>query len=405
MKMFLIDKERQFTYDDLLYELNREHSYCPLFKSANLFAYFCNFIRAIACGRSIVLLDADTNLGEIDGIDENQVNRKVDIPAYHFELISDVVSFVKSSSSEITIFTSGTTGQPKKIVHSIGNLIRSVREGERYRNQIWGYAYNPTHMAGLQVFFQAFLNLNTLINIFNTSRSDVYYAINQYKITHLSATPTFYRLLLPFEYECLSVVRVTLGGEKSDQGVYDAICKIFPNSKINNVYASTEAGSLFAAKGDCFQIPIAIKDRIKVDGLELLIHKSLLGKSDSLQLDDEYYHSGDIIEWVDEEHGLFRFVSRKNELINVGGYKVNPGETENAIIAIKGVRQVLVFGRPNAILGNVLCAEIQLEDDIHLTELEIRNILKQQLQDYKIPRKIKFVESFLLTRTGKLKRS
>ena len=72
------------------------------------------------------------------------------------------------------MFTSGTTGQPKKVVHSIQTLTRSVRRGEKYNNQIWAYAYNPTHMAGLQVFFQAFENLNTLINVFNRTRSEIF---------------------------------------------------------------------------------------------------------------------------------------------------------------------------------------------------------------------------------------
>lgn len=255
------------------------------------------------------------------------------------------------------------------------------------------------------MFFQAFENLNTLVNVFNAGRLDVYAAIEENQITHLSATPTFYRLLLPFGRAYPSVQRVTLGGEKSDWHLYDAIGRIFPNAKINNVYASTEAGSLFAAKGDCFQIPSAIKDKFEVKDKELMIHKSLLGQSDSFEFDGDYYHSGDIIEWVDEANGLFRFSSRKNELINVGGYKVNPGETENAILSINGVRQALVFGKPNAILGNVLCAEVLLEEGAELKEVDIRKILKEHLQDFKIPRKIKFVESFSLTRTGKLKRS
>jgi acyl-coenzyme A synthetase/AMP-(fatty) acid ligase len=170
------------------------------------------------------------------------------------------------------------------------------------------------------------------------------------------------------------------------------------------VYASTEAGSLFAAKGDCFQIPSTIIDKFKVKDDELLIHKSLLGKSDSFIFDDDYYHSGDLIEWVNKESGLFRFKSRKNELINVGGYKVNPSEVEEAINALDGVKQSLVYGKANSVLGNVLCAEILLNDGASLCELDIRKALKNKLQDFKIPRRIKFVEAFTLTRTGKLKR-
>ncbi|MBF1591671.1 MAG: long-chain fatty acid--CoA ligase, partial [Prevotella shahii] len=116
-------------------------------------------------------------------------------------------------------------------------------------------------------------------------------------------------------------------------------------------------------------------------------------------------HSGDLIEWVDESVGLFKFKSRKNELINVGGYKVNPSEVEEVLNCVKGIQQSLVYGKPNSLLGNVLCAEVKLEDKSTLTELDIRQTLKDKLQDFKIPRRIKFVDNFSLTRTGKLKRS
>ena len=69
-----------------------------------------------------------------------------------------------------------------------------------------------------------------------------------------------------------------------------------------------------------------------------------------------------------------------------------------------GVKQSLVYGKANSVLGNVLIAEVQLEEWADVTELTIRRQLQNRLQDFKIPRKIKFVESFSLTRTGKLKR-
>lgn len=405
MAMFLIDNDKSYSYDDLLQSLNMSSEYCPLYKTSDIYSYFVNLIKALAASKPLVLLDSDLNPAEIDGIDENLVNVKEEIDKKSYKSMGEIVEDIQNSTSEITIFTSGTTGQPKKVLHTVATLTRSVRSGERYVGQIWAYAYNPTHMAGLQVFFQAFENLNTLVNVFNKQRSEVYELINKHNITHISATPTFYRLLLPFEQEYKTVVRVTLGGEKSDSHLYENIKKIFPEAKINNVYASTEAGSLFAAKGDCFQIPEKIRDKFEVVDDELLIHKSLLGKSDSFKFEGDYYHSGDLIEWVDKESGLFRFKSRKNELINVGGYKVNPGEVENILLSIEGVKQVLVYGKANSILGNVLCADIQLEDGVLLTDVEIKKALRSQLQDFKIPRRIKFVEQMSLTRTGKLKRS
>ncbi len=405
MTVFLVDNEKVYTYDDLLSTLNQATTYCPLLKTDNVYAYFANLIRTLTANKPLVLLDSDLSLTEIAGVDVSQVNQPQPIEQKNFATMDEVVAALQQSSSEITIFTSGTTGQPKQVIHTVGSLTRSVRLGDKYKGQVWAYAYNPTHMAGLQVFFQAFENLNTLINVFNKQRTEVYELIQKHQITHVSATPTFYRLLLPFEQAYTSVVRVTLGGEKSDPHLYQAIEKIFPSAKINNVYASTEAGSLFAAKGDCFQIPASLRHRFAVADDELLIHKSLLGRSDSFRFEGDYYHSGDLIEWVDKEQGLFRFKSRKNELINVGGYKVNPGEVENMLLAMDGIRQVLVFGKPNSVLGNVLCADIQLEAGSSLTELDIKKALRTQLQDFKIPRRIRFVEEMTLTRTGKLKRS
>ena len=401
---FLFDNGKQYSYFDLLKAINDGTTYYPYYKTSDVFTYFVNLIKALSAGQPLVLLDSDINPSEIDGLDESKVNVEEGIEPVSFQNMDEAVAAVQNSKSEITIFTSGTTGQPKKVVHSIATLTRSVRIGDRYKGQIWAFAYNPTHMAGLQVFFQAFENQNTLVNVFNQSREYVYQQIRDNGITHISATPTFYRLLLPYEQAYESVIRVTLGGEKSDQHLYDSIMKIFPNAKINNVYASTEAGSLFAAKGDCFQIPEAIRDQFKVVDEELLIHKSLLGSSESFKFTDDFYHSGDLIEWVDKDSGLFRFKSRKNELINVGGYKVNPGEVEDAIMAMDGVRQALVYGKANSILGNVLCADVRLEDGFTLTELDIKKQLASQLQDFKIPRRIKFVEEMSLTRTGKLKR-
>lgn len=403
MVNFLVNDGESYSYEELFLAIH-EDGYIPYLKTHDLFLYFSNLVKAIANDQSLILLDADLNESELDSAYLKEVNKVKPLQPTAFQSMDSLMEALRLSQSEITIFTSGTTGQPKRVIHTVQSLTRSVRMGSKYANQVWAYAYNPTHMAGLQVFFQAFENQNTLINVFNASRSEVYRRIEEYGITHISATPTFYRLLLPVEATYPSVQRVTLGGEKSDVHLYDAISRIFPSAKINNVYASTEAGSLFAAKGDCFQIPSTIIDKFKVKDDELLIHKSLLGKSDSFIFDDDYYHSGDLIEWVNKESGLFRFKSRKNELINVGGYKVNPSEVEEAINALDGVKQSLVYGKANSVLGNVLCAEILLNDGASLCELDIRKALKNKLQDFKIPRRIKFVEAFTLTRTGKLKR-
>ena len=77
---------------------------------------------------------------------------------------------------------------------------------------------------------------------------------------------------------------------------------------------------------------------------------------------------------------------------------------EVAIQDIEGVRQAMVYGKANSILGNVLCADVVLEPGFTLKELDIKKVLGTLLQDFKVPRRIKFVEEISLTRTGKMKR-
>lgn len=405
MGTFLIDNDNVYSYERLLFNINSSDSYIPLYKTCSLYDYFKNLIYALSQNKPLILIDSDLTDKELESMELSNVNCPVTTERMQIESCEELVNRVLNSKSEVTIFTSGTTGQPKKVIHSIQTLTRSVRKADRYKNQKWLFAYNPTHMAGVQVFFQAFCNENALINVFNKNRNFIFESIEKYKATHISATPTFYRLLLPADKEFGSVERVTLGGEKSSSELYQNIHKLFPNAKLNNIYASTEAGSLFVAKGESFQIPENSKDKFIIsEDHELLIHKSLLGKSENIVYSGDFYNTNDIVEWVDKDKGLFKFISRKNELINVGGYKVNPNEVEEVIYQLPEVEQVVVYGKANSVLGNILCADVCLYEGTEITELGIRQFLKDKVQDFKIPRRIKFVDSMKLTRTGKLKR-
>ena len=404
MEIFLKDADRVYTYDQLLDHINKASDFCPEFQDKNLFAYFSNLLLGLASGNDIYLVDSDFSNEELKSLALNKINEKKHLDDREYSDFKELLETIRESDAKITIFTSGTTGQPKKVTHSYASLSRAVKTGTRFADNVWGFAYNPTHMAGLQVFLQALENRNQIVNIFNLTRAEVYSAIDSNHITHISATPTFYRLLLPYEREFDSVKRITLGGEKASENLYNAIHRIFPTAKITNVYASTEAGTLFASKGSDFVFPKNRPHDFKIIDSELYIHKSLLGKSESLKLIGDFYPTGDLIEWVNEAEGLFRFKSRKNELINVGGYKINPQEVEDAIREISGVTDVYVFGKANSVLGNILCANIVKDNTSDISEIDIRKLLSEKLQDFKIPRFIKFVDKIDLTRTGKMKR-
>ena len=404
-KPFFINNQSVLTFDQLLTSIEEANTYYPCLKTKNLFDHWINFIKALIFNKPITLIDSDLQDSELAALKlDDLINIEVECPKLSIYTFSELLDLIRKSSSEIIIFTSGTTGQPKNVIHSVQSLTRSIKVSEKHRSNLWGFAFNPTHMAGIQVFFQALFNENTMVNVFGLSKDEIYTTIEIQKITHISATPTFYRLLIPPNFPLQMVERVTLGGEKASANLITNIKSIFTNAKITNIYASTEAGSLFVSDGEFFSIPDNIKSQIKFDKDEILIHESLLGKSDSLVTDNGYYRTGDLIEWVGEHGMKFRFKSRINELINIGGYKVNPNEVEEAILSFPEVAAVNVFGKQNSVLGNILCANIQLKKEQIISENTLRLELKKSLQEFKIPRRIIFVDQIELTRTGKTKR-
>jgi len=379
-------------YIELKSELNNGRVYySKAFRKTS--SFFLNLLKAIIHNIDITLIDP---INPVNGS-----NNYKEIKSIDFNSFEELKSLIKTSTAQISIFTSGTTGQPKKITHTVQNLIREVREDKKHVNSVWAFAYNPTHMAGLQVLFQALLNQNTIVDVFSKGKMEIVELIKNKKITHISATPTFYRFLLPLDQPIDSLKSVSLGGEKSDDSLINVISKSFPKAKIFNIYASTEAGTIFSSHGSNFKIKDNKLDLVKISDNELLLHCSLLGKSESLK--GEWYATGDLVEWIDQSEKIFRFLSRKNEMINVGGNKVNPHVVEEVLLKLEQIKACYVYGKPNPLLGNMICADI-VPHNSSVTDIEIKKGLKGILEPFEIPRRINFVKNLETTRTGKLKR-
>lgn len=410
-QLFFVDRKEQVckSYEDLYADIMQTTSYNMYCMKRSYYDVFRHVILSLLLDKEIVLLDADLSDEEVASLigDKALLSKSVEsIDLADIEVnIETLLKPEGHANWRITLFTSGTTGRPKRISHTFDSIVRYVKRSERHSKDIWGFAYNPTHMAGLQVFFQALFNANTIVRLFALSRNEIYELIDEYGITNVSATPTFYRLLLPVDGKTHeSVSRLTSGGEKFDERTQRELLSIFPNAKLINIYASTEAGTLFAAKGDVFEITSDQKELFKIVEGELLIHKSLLGKSESISLDDCWYRTGDLVAIESEEPLRIRFVSRKHEMINVGGYKVNPLEIEQIIREYPGVENVVVFAKANKILGNIICCDV-VTTNSSMTEKELRLFLAGRLQEFKIPRVIKFVDTLDVTRTGKIVRN
>jgi acyl-coenzyme A synthetase/AMP-(fatty) acid ligase len=395
------------SYSDFLKEINNQHQVSSFIKEENIKIFFLKFVSCILSGSDCYLIDSDFSEFEINEIlpDRNKIDSKTPC-IFNYSSLDGLMSDFVNSNSIISIFTSGTTGRPKVVQHTLLSLTNGVRIGEQYRVNRWLFAYNPTHMAGVQVFLQAFLNKNYINYVFKADKKVIFSAIEEDRITHVSATPTFYRMLLPTIKSFDSVQSIAFGGEKSDKSFYDKLKRVFPKAKIVNIYASTEGGSLFRSiENDVFEIPDRLLKLIKIENDELILHSSILGKLDGS--DELWYNTGDLVEVINWTPIQFKFISRKSELVNVGGYKVNPSEVENELQKMNSVKMCCVYGIPNSVLGNIICADIVLHNqnlDAKKLIAEIKTVLGETLQTFKIPRKINFVDIIALTRSGKVKR-
>lgn len=404
---FFIDEANKIkiSYNELLARIDTKKEINKYIYSSNIEDVVTDFVASLYYGYDVVLLDGDFTSKELTllNVTEENLNLKELIKNdKKIKNIDEVIEKIKDNINavQIAIYTSGTTGAPKKFIHPLSLLMRNIKISEKHSSDIWGFAYNITHFAGVQVFLQALMNKNPIINLFNKNLDNADMLLKKYKCTCISATPTFYRNFIFVHNEVnVNIKYATFGGEKFDNALIVKAKNKFPNAKIRNIYASTEVGSLLSGVNDSFKIPEKLKSLVKISSENhLLIHSSLLEKN---KIIDDWYDTNDIVAM--NEDGTFKILSRDSDFINVGGYKVNPEEVESCILQINGVLDVAVIGRENSVLGNILIANIRKDEKYADTELKkkILDTLKSELQYFKIPRIINFVDNIERNRSGK----
>jgi fatty-acyl-CoA synthase len=117
---------------------------------------------------------------------------------------------------------------------------------------------------------------------------------------------------------------------------------------------------------------------------------------------DGWLHSGDL--GVMDSEGFVSIVGRIKDMIIRGGENVYPREIEEVLYTYPGVQDAAVFGISDEKYGEEVCAWIQPKENTTLDEQAIRAFLKDKLAYFKMPRYVRFVESYPMTVTGKLQK-
>lgn len=115
-----------------------------------------------------------------------------------------------------------------------------------------------------------------------------------------------------------------------------------------------------------------------------------------------WLHSGDVATM--DENGYCRITGRLKDMIIRGGENIYPREIEEFLYLCPEVREAQVFGVPDRKYGEQVVAWVKLREGANLTADDINKFCKGKIADYKIPRYIKFVDSFPMTVTGKIQK-
>jgi acyl-coenzyme A synthetase/AMP-(fatty) acid ligase len=398
--------------------------------------------REALAGRNVLVrtksqLAAALLLIELDGLARRLVIAPPDLDAAHLPAVTldaeiDVVvgddagcdvglsapqphgrSDLPPHSTEWVMFTSGTTGRPKMVAHTLDGLTGAIKPSTDDALPVWGTFYDIRRYGGLQMLLRALVGGGSMIlSSAEEGVGDFLARLGACGVTHLSGTPSHWRkALMSPALHAISPRYVRLSGEIADQAVLDALAAAFPGAPVGHAYASTEAGVGFEVDDGLEGFPAAYLDRagevrMKVEDGTLRIRSNRIasgyvGSAETLHDADGFVDTGDLVE---RRGDRFYFMGRRSGVINVGGLKISPEEVEAVINRHPAVRMSLVKGRRSPITGAIVVADVVAEPSDEALRDELLALCRAALPPFKAPTAIRFVDQLAVTPGGKLER-
>jgi acetyl-CoA synthetase len=342
----------------------------------------------------------------------------------------------------ILLFTSGSEGEPKGVLHAHKILIG--------RTEIFKYMTYPLEdneiiwdiadwgwMAGM--FYGPFpaMRLKIPFLLFRPKKFDpilVVEFMENFGVTTAFIPPSALRSIFsevkPDKLRKLKLKRILSAGESVGQALHD-MAKDILKIPITEFYSQTEAGPLITnspyffpvISGSCGKVPPGLKvgifdenlQEIKEEGQgEVWVRFSaplvMLGyfrEGFGQKLVDGWYKTGDVL--YRDKDGYFFYVGRKDYIIKTSGYRISPEEIERAILSLNFVESCVVIPKKDDMKGYIVRAVVVLKDnqknqDKNYLSSLIENKVSELIGPHVRPREIYFVDEIPRTPTGKIKR-
>lgn len=325
------------------------------------------------------------------------------------------------------LYTTGTTGKSKGVIISHKTIIADAEnliDRMGFSHELAFVINGPlNHIGSLSKIYPNIMLGATIILVDGLKDLNKFFEAFDFPASKMATflVPASIRILIQFGEERLSSLSkkmdfIETGAAAISQADMRSLCRILPNTRLYNTYASTETGIISSYNyndGKCevgclgkpmkhSQIIITDKGLIACKGKTLMT--GYVGDPDRTAsvLKDGVIYTSDI-GTIDEE-GMLHLKGREDDVINVGGFKVAPTEVEDAALSYPDLKDCVCIPVEHIITGKALKLLVVMKDGKELNRKELALHLKSKLETYKIPLSYSEVEKIERTFNGKINR-
>jgi long-chain acyl-CoA synthetase len=344
----------------------------------------------------------------------------------------------KDTAEAFVLFSSGTTGVAKGVILTHDGVISNVKAILSYMRptseDVFYITKTAVHVSTLigELLIGLYVGASIVIMNPRIPPSLVLKYIDKYRVTIIGVNPTILNLLVKASkvrtHDLNSVRAVYTSGAVASKTLLSEAAITFKSSNICNVYGLTEAGTRVSAQRfDGFKKYGSVG--MPLDGIELKIinDQGMICKPDEMgeiyvrtpsmmkgylgnqrltdeKINDSWLRTNDL-GYLDQDGELF-VVGRKDDMINRGAYKIDPGNIESIIHQYSGVEEAVVFGCPDEIYGQKIVCVFTTDNSTKkgISAVELNAYCQQYLMQIEIPQIFVEWNSIPKTNTGKLSR-
>jgi long-chain acyl-CoA synthetase len=321
------------------------------------------------------------------------------------------------------IYTSGTTGRPKGVILTHFNILSDVNNFNywmRYREGgVFLHAAPIFHIADFPAMFAAPMFGASQVTLARFQPAAFCEVVARERVNYTVLVPTMINLLTQFvessPHDLTSLEMIAYGGSSMAPQLIRRTRELLPNTQLIQVYGLSETGFLTGLQDGehtadkltscgrpCPGVDVQIVDNagnpvmppspgeLVARGANVMVGYWKNEKDTIASFQNGYFRTGDI--GYQDSNGYFYIMDRLKDMIVTGGENVYSGEVEGVIFNHPAVRDVAVFGIPDARWGELVAACVVLKAGRQLTADDLIAYCRQFVANYKIPRHIDFSE-------------